>query len=159
MSWMKKIFGTPQTSENGGPISEFNDRMTQIKESGGVGDGHYTDSVETIKNLKREGKNTEAIELLKKCVDATESESVKENSKSIHNDKFAFLREGRANTNWGVAPWYYEQLAILYRKEKQYEKEIEILERYEKQPKAPGIGPKKLAERLIKARVLADKNA
>ena len=159
MSWMKKIFSTPQKSENGDPISEFNDRITEFKESGSMGDGYYTNSVETIKNLKKEGKNTEAIELLKKCVDATESESVKANSKPIHNDKFAFLSEGRSNSNWGVAPWYYEQLAILYRKETQYEKEVEILERYEKQPKAPGVGPKKLAERLIKARVLADKNA
>jgi len=58
---------------------------------------------------------------------------------------------------WGVAPWYYEQLAILYRKEKQYDNEVEILERYERQPKAPGAGPEKLADRLMKAREVRDK--
>jgi hypothetical protein len=59
--------------------------------------------------------------------------------------------------DWGVAPWYYEQLAILYRKGKDYSKEVEILERYEAQSKAPGMGPEKLALRLIKARGLASK--
>ncbi len=56
-----------------------------------------------------------------------------------------------------MASWYYEQLAILYRKEKQYDNEVEILERYERQPKAPGAGPEKLADRLMKAREVRDK--
>ena len=55
---------------------------------------------------------------------------------------------------WGVAPWYYEQLAILYRKEKRHVDEVEILERFESQPKAPGVGPGRLAARLVKARRL-----
>lgn len=158
MSWIKKIFSRPQEKVNANPISEFNERMAGITKSGSVDDGHYTDSTEKIRQLKKDGKNREAIELLIKCVDATENESVKANSKPVHNEKFAFLGEGRSNNGWGVAPWYYEQLAILYRKEKQYQKEVEILERYEQQPKAPGVGPKKLAERLIKARALMDKN-
>ena len=58
---------------------------------------------------------------------------------------------------WGVAPWYYEQLAIIYRKMKNFQAEIDILERYKKQEKAPGIGPSKLAARLIKARELLEK--
>lgn len=62
-----------------------------------------------------------------------------------------------AGDGWGVAPWYYEQLAIIYRKEKQYHKEVEILERYADQPKAPGAGPQKLAERLAKAKELLAK--
>jgi hypothetical protein len=48
-------------------------------------------------------------------------------------------------------------LAILYRKEKDYGKEVEILERYEAQNKAPGMGSEKLALPLIKARGLASK--
>ena len=53
-----------------------------------------------------------------------------------------------------VAPWYYEKLAIIYRKQKRYGDEIAILERFERQPKAPGALPKKLAERLVKAKQL-----
>lgn len=159
MSWLKNIFGKPQGKASVATISEFNNRMAEIKNSGSVDDGHYTDSIDKIKQLKKEGKNREAIKLLLRCVDATEKESVKANSKPIHNEKFAFLSEGRSNNSWGVAPWYYEQLAILYRKEKEYQKEVGILERYEKQPKAPGAGPEKLAGRLIKARALRDKNA
>ena len=101
--------------------------------------GHYTDYVECIKQLKAEKKNEEAIKLLLKLVDETEKEA-------------KIQGEG-----WGVARWYYEQLAILYRKEKQYENEVCVLERYVGQPKAPGSGPKKLAERLIKSRQLRDK--
>lgn len=52
----------------------------------------------------------------------------------------------------GVAPWYYEQLAIVYRKMKRPADELAVLERYESQPKAPGAGPAKLAKRLAKLR-------
>jgi hypothetical protein len=62
-------------------------------------------------------------------------------------------------TGEGVAPWYYEKLAMIYRKEKRYEAEVAILKRYERQPKAPGALPKKLAERLVKARQLRDRES
>ncbi|RLB24349.1 MAG: hypothetical protein DRG73_04015 [Deltaproteobacteria bacterium] len=87
--------------------------------------GHYTEYVERVKQLKAENKNEEAIELLLKLVDEIEKEAQKRG-------------EG-----WGVAPWYYEQLAILYRKEKRYDDEVQILERYEAQPKAPGASSEK----------------
>ena len=48
------------------------------------------------------------------------------------------------------------QLAILYRKESRHVDEVKILERYESQPKAPGVGPGRLAARLVKARRLRD---
>lgn len=99
----------------------------------------YTDYVERVKQLKAEKRNDEAIKLLLDLVAQTEKESKKQG-------------EGGS-----VAPWYYEQLAMLYRKEKQYEKEVEILERYSGQPKALGAGPEKLAKRLIKVRELRDK--
>lgn len=104
--------------------------------SGTVDGKHYTDFVERVKQLKRERRHDEAISLLLKLVDATESES----------------RE--AGRGLGVAPWYYEQLAIIYRKEKRYADEVSILERYATQPKAPGVGPAKLAARLEKASAL-----
>jgi len=134
MNWFKKIFGRPRV-ESDDVEREFNAQMAEIKSASKIDDdGHYTDSVEKIKSLKREGRNSEAIELLLKCVDATEREARTANSKpSVLDERFSFLEEGRSEHGWGVAPWYYEQLAILlYRKEKQYQKEVEILERYEK---------------------------
>jgi DNA polymerase-3 subunit epsilon len=53
--------------------------------------------------------------------------------------------------NWGVAPWYYEQLAVIYSKQKRYGEEIAVLQRYDRQPKAPGAMPAQLKERLEKA--------
>lgn len=113
-------------------LSALNDN---VKSNHGEYEGnHYTSYVEKVKDLKRNRKHAEAIELLSNLVKATENESVK--------------------TGFGVAPWYYEQLAIIYRKEKEIEKEIAILERYQKQIKAPGSKPKILEERLSKAKNL-----
>jgi hypothetical protein len=146
-------------AEDAHMLQEFHARTADIKSYGDADEGHYTDSVERIKDLKREGKNVEAIQILLKCVDATEKEARYANSLPVLDEQFFFLEKGRSEHSWGVAPWYYEQLAILYRKEKQYQKEVEILERYEKHEKAPGVGPQKLADRLVKARELARKNA
>ena len=112
----------------------------EFKQPKAEGNGHYTEYVDRVKQLKSEKNHEEAIELLLKLVAQIENEA----------------RRGGAGR--GVAPWYYEQLAILYRKEKRYEDEVKILERYENQPKAPGVGPQKLAERLMKARQLKEKN-
>lgn len=141
MGWLNKIFGKSSSSENlEEVVSSINSRMDDIRKAGSVNGVHYTDSVEQIKQFKREGRNQKAIEVLLQSVNATESES-------------QFAGEG-----WGVAPWYYEQLAILYRKEKQYHKEVEILERYGRQRKAAGGGPEKLASRLLKAKELLAKH-
>jgi len=159
MNWLKKIFGkeTKKTENASNPVQEFTKNMASIKESGSDEGGHYTDNVETIKQLKRDKKYDEAIEILLRCVDLTENESKKANSSPVLDEKFAFLSEGRTN-QWGVAPWYYEQLAIIYRKQKKYAEEVAILKRYSEQPKAPGVGPEKLAERLVKAKELLAKN-
>jgi hypothetical protein len=111
--------------------------LSQIKQAGAVDGVHYTDYVEQVKQLKREGRHPEAVDLLVKLVYATEAES------------------RAAGSRWGVAPWYYEQLAIIYRAEKRFQDEVAVLERYEAQSKAPGAGPGRLAERLTKARSLA----
>ncbi|QIB50365.1 hypothetical protein [Pseudomonas sp. OIL-1] len=159
MNWFKRMFGKPRI-EGDDIERKFSAQMAEIRSAGKINDGHYTDSVEKIKALKREGRNLEAIELLLKCIDATEKEAKSANAKpSVLDERFSFLEEGRSEHGWGVAPWYYEQLAILYRKEKQYQKEVEILERYKKQEKAPGVGPQKLADRLVKAKELARKHA
>ena len=58
---------------------------------------------------------------------------------------------------WGVAPWYYERLAIVYRKQKRIHEEIEVLELFARQVHAAGVKPAVLAERLQKAYAIRDK--
>ena len=105
---------------------------------GEVDGKHYTGYVECVKQLKKEKRHSEAITLLQTLVKATEKES--------------------KESGFGVAPWYYEQLAIIYRKEKMYKEEVKILEQYQSQRKAPGAKPEKLKERLTKARELLSKH-
>ena len=100
---------------------------------------HYTEAIDTIRELKRQNQYKELEELLKWCVEDTEKESV---------------REG-----WGVAPFYYDELAKLYRKEKNYRAEVRILERFAHQVHASGSMPPKLIQRLDKARQLCLKKA
>ena len=107
------------------------------RKEGYVNGKHFTECVETVKQLKRAGKLDEAEALLLKLVDATEAESNK----------------GAG----GVAPWYYEQLAIIYRKQNRLESEISILKRYESQEKAAGMKPGILLERLLKVEELVRK--
>lgn len=100
------------------------------RKEGYVDGKHFVEYVEPVKNLKRKGELDEAEVLLLKLVDATEAES---------------KRAGR-----GVAPWYYQQLAIIYHRQGQPEKELAILKRYDRQEKSPGVKPAVLAKRLLK---------
>jgi len=101
---------------------------------------HYTEYVEDVKALRRAGRGAEAERLLLGLVDATEAEARAE--------------------KWGVAPWYYEQLAISYRKRGNPQGEVDILERYTRQVSAPGSMPPELMTRLEKAKArLAAHNA
>lgn len=93
---------------------------------------HFTEYVSDVKALRRDGDDLAAEQLLLELVDTTEAEARDEGS--------------------GVAPWYYEQLAIIYRKRKEPTAEVPILERFERAPHAPGASPAKLRERLEKAR-------
>lgn len=105
---------------------------------GYINGSHYTEYVGQIKILKRDKRTNDAVALLLRCVDATEAESRSEGC--------------------GVAPHYYEQLAIIFRKEKRFADEVSILERYARQRKAPGSLPDKLATRLEKAKGLLSRN-
>lgn len=73
---------------------------------------HYVEWAARIQELKREKRHKEAIDLLLMCIEATEREA-------------DLMGEG-----WGVASGLYHNLAIIYRKEKDLEKEVEILERF-----------------------------
>lgn len=91
---------------------------------------HFTDYVEEVKNLRRDGQTDQAELLLLELIDATEAES---EAKGL-----------------GVAPWYYEQLAVLYSKQGEKGREILILERFAGQKHARGGTPPRLLERLAK---------
>lgn len=96
--------------------------------SGYVNGKHYTEYVETVNELKQKGKYEQAISLLIQLVEATEEESGAE--------------------GLGVAPWYYEQLSILYKRIKNRDGELNILKRFAQRKHAPGVKPIKLLERL-----------
>ena len=89
---------------------------------------HYTEYPDQVRSLKRAGRLEEAERLLLGLIDAVEAESRAE--------------------RLGVAPWYYEQLAIVYRKQKNRVREQEILERFARQRHAAGVKPAKLLQRL-----------
>jgi len=61
--------------------------------------------------------------------------------------------ESRAS-GWGVASAWYEELAILYQRHKDYRAEVAVLGRFANQRHAPGVKPPQLLERLDKARAL-----
>jgi len=122
-------------------ISAENLKKPYDEESGFLEGYHYTEYVEPVKQLKRENRYSEAVELLLKIVDKVEQEA-KEESRKLG------LRRS-------PPPWYYEQLAIIYRKEKRYDDEVAILDRYMQQEGASGTGDSKMEKRLRKAKELA----
>lgn len=52
----------------------------------------------------------------------------------------------------GVAPWYFEQLATCFRKQKNLPAEVAILQRYSALPQAPWPMAPKLVQHLEKAK-------
>lgn len=96
---------------------------------------HYTEYVENIKQLKRQKEHDKAISLLLRIVDAAEHESIKE--------------------QWGVPPWSYEQLAIIYRKQNEHDNKEKILKRYVDFETNRGFPPVDyLVKRLLKVEEL-----
>jgi DNA polymerase-3 subunit epsilon len=128
LSPLKTVATTTSTNQTKGNNHKKN-------KAGYVDGKHYTEHIERVKFLKRDGDYDNAERLLTRLVDAVEEES-----KTLEN---------------GVTPWYYEQLAIVFRKRKDYVSEIAILERFSKQRHSPGVSPPKLLERLEKTKTLA----
>lgn len=92
--------------------------------------------VEPIKQLRRDGQDQAALELLMECIRAAE-------------------RDATAN-GWPLPTWYTEQAAIILRKRGDHAGEVAILERY--LAACPdGLAQVEMAERLIKARAKADR--
>lgn len=94
--------------------------------------GHFSDYVEDVKQLKRLDRLDDAQVLLSALIEAVEE-------------------EGRRN-GVGVAPWYYEQAAIVCRKRKDLDGEVAVLERFAAQPHAPGASVRTLQMRLEAAK-------
>ncbi|MDT3683736.1 MAG: exonuclease domain-containing protein [Pseudorhodoplanes sp.] len=88
--------------------------------------------VDQVNAAKRERRLDDAVRLLLEEIESQETES--------------------RSSGFGVAPWYYEQLAIVYRKLDRQEDELAVLERYDRQIKAPGSKPAILKARLEKVR-------
>jgi len=110
--------GLTELAEGDEFIEKFVEEERKKKQAGSIKGKYYTEYVESVLHLKREKKHQEAIDLLLMLIDAVEREAKVD--KSYGGDGFC-------------APWYYEQLAIIYRKEKQYTEEVAILERLQKQ--------------------------
>ena len=95
----------------------------------GLVDGrHYLETVEPIKQLKREGKLDEALALCYQAIEGAEAD-----------------RDGRE-----PAPWYTEQAAIIHRKRGERDEEVAVLRRWvEACPSARRAGSR-IQERLGK---------
>ena len=91
---------------------------------------HYTEYVDEVRLLLKENKLDEAEKLLIELINAAESEAFQ--------------------NNWGVAPWYYEKLAMVHRRKKDTEAEIRILKRFADQKPAGRAQTPKLLARLKK---------
>lgn len=116
---------------------DINVLLEKIRKAEEVDGKHFSEYVEEINQLKKSGKYQELESLLKKLIDATEA--------------------GDSISHWGVAPWYYEELAKLYRNNKEYRKEVEVLERFAGKRHGHGVKPPKLLERLDRAKQLLAK--
>ena len=82
----------------------------QSQPLGEVRGKHFTEWVEEVKQLKRDGKHQEVLDLCLLAVDAIEAES---------------KADGLA-----VAPWWYDQAALAARRTNQPAIERAVMERY-----------------------------
>lgn len=101
------------------------------KRVGQVDGKHYTEYAATVRELERSGRLLDAELLLRRLIEAMEAE--------------ARARGG------ALDPWYYERLAIDFRKQKRYADEIEILEQYRAHLVPEST---EFADRLMRAREL-----
>ena len=81
---------------------------------------------EIVKDHKRNGRYDEALVILDGCMRVEEAH------------------------RGGVAPWYYEQAAIIHRKRRDRNAELALLRQFAAQQHAPGATSPKLLERLAK---------
>lgn len=97
----------------------------------------FVEWVEPIKQMRRDGDDDSALQVLMECIHAAERDAV-------------------AN-GWQPPPWYTEQAGIILRKRGDHAAEVALLERYLASCPA-GAAQTDIAERLIKARAKAQKS-
>lgn len=95
----------------------------------------YAAVQEEIKAMKRAGNTPAALRLLWSLVEQTE-------------------KDQRQGVRSAVESWPYQQLAVTYRKEKEFAQEVAILERYIRQVRSHSKQGKELVQRLGKAYTL-----
>lgn len=95
---------------------------------------HYTAYVDEVKALKHNEDSAPLESLLLNLINAVEAE--------------AHARQ------WPVAPWYYEELSILYRKRKDFAAELAVIDRYKRQPHGTNSSADDVLKREAKAREL-----
>jgi hypothetical protein len=138
MGWFQRLIGrpvvAPSTSKDSTGQNVHGDRESPV---GIYEDRPLFDYVEKVKQLKREGKLDEAASLLEKLVDET---------------RMASRKSGMV-----AAPWYWEQLAIVYRKMGRIDDEVHLLREYVERHENPGATGDVLRARLPKAEELQAK--
>lgn len=98
---------------------------------------HYTEWVGDITALKRHKAHAECCELLLELIDAVEREALEQQV--------------------SPAPWYYEQLAIVRRKMRDFDGEVAAIERYLGFAHPTNAPVPEMADRLAKAVVKRDR--
>jgi hypothetical protein len=124
--------GLPEDLQLAQKVLERVAKLTDSAEPGLYHGRYFTTYVNEVKAMIRDGREEEAERVLLGLVKATE-------------------QEGEAK-GWGVASWYYERLAIIYRRRRDYGSEIAILERYSEHQKH--FIPEDIQKRLERARGL-----
>lgn len=102
----------------------------------------YFEYPSTVAALKREKRLDEAAALLLKLIATIEHEA----AHSPHSE------------HWKLAPWYYNELAIVYRKLKRYQDECDVIRRYLGHPHAVKERLDDFRSRLEKATRLLSKS-
>jgi len=119
-------------------------------------DFNYLSIVNIIPKLKREKKYPEAIELLKKAIASIQNE--KQNTDGIGTTSWYFDEpDEQKYSNYNTPPWYFYQLAVIYRKEKQYEDEVQVIKDYLNITKDEKYRDNKITDRLEKVESLIKK--
>lgn len=125
--------------ETNSPFGSSSIRRMREHESLSKLDGIPTSNYgDRVADLKRRGASEELERLLLRLIDQNEL--------------------ANKHTGYGVAPAWYWELAVYYRKQKEYGREVALLERYfEVQRTPPGQMHERLRERLSRARTLASR--
>ncbi|MCZ2820778.1 hypothetical protein O2V63_10595 [Modestobacter sp. VKM Ac-2977] len=138
------------------------DRLEAAEHEAGLVRGrHHTQWSHEVASLKREQRYDEALALLHEIIAATESQQAVENANAPVRAQY-FGRPVSEHRARETAPGWTNEAAIIYRKLKDYESEIAVIDRWEAHAgdrrRWVGATHAKLLERRVKARELLAKS-